>query len=93
MGEIPKDFDEAKFVNDLIRYQTALGSHDVLFTAKQAEFLRGLCEMMGREDAFDTMLTFWLTERIISILPTGDIILNEDKEGPTMDDWRGRLNP
>lgn len=93
MGEIPKDFDEGKFVNDLIRQQTALGSHDVLFTARQAAFLRQMCGTMGREDAFDSVMMLWLADRTISILPTGDIILNEEKEEVSREEWRRRLNP
>lgn len=92
MGEIPKDFDEEKFVNDLIRHQVSLASYNVLFTAKQADFLRQMCGAMGLAGAFDTVVEFWVADGAASVLPTGDIILNEKKDEPTMDDWRRRLN-
>ncbi|MFA5401690.1 MAG: hypothetical protein WC359_14665 [Dehalococcoidia bacterium] len=93
MGEIPKDFDEGKFVNDLIRQQTALGSHNVLFTAEQADFLRGMCRMMERDGAFDMMVNEWIYLKRASVLITGDIILVDDRKPMTADELRKRVNP
>lgn len=92
MGEIPKDFDEGKFVNDLIRQQIALGSHNVLFTAEQADFLRGMCRMMERDGAFDMMVNEWIYLKRASVLITGDIIL-DDQKPMTVDELRKRVNP
>ncbi len=93
MGEISKDFDEGKFVNDLIRQQTALGSHNVLFTAEQADFLRGLCRMMDRAGAVDMMVREWTYLERASMLITGDIILVDDRKPMTADELRKRVNP
>jgi hypothetical protein len=92
MGEIPKDFDEGKFVNDLIHQQIALGSHNVLFTAEQADFLRGMCRMMERDGAFDMMVNEWIYLKQASVLITGDIILVDDKEPMTADELRRKMN-
>lgn len=93
MGEIPKDFDEGKFVNDLIRQQIALGSHNVLFTAEQADFLRGMCRMMERDGAFDLMVSEWIYLERVSVLITGDIILVDDRKPMTADELRKKMNP
>lgn len=93
MGEIPNDFDEELFVKELISQQIGLGSHKVMFTAEQAEFLRGMCRMLDREDAFDSILNEWVYLERVSVLPTGDIILPDDRKPMTADELRKRMNP
>ena len=92
MGEIPEDFDENEFVNKLIWHQMATGSLTALFTAAQAEFLRGLCQMLERPDAFDSLLLSWVNAGRVSVLQTGDVVLADERETISVDELRRRAS-